>query len=772
MSSRSIGLTYRPIRVGWCLERGDFEGFRHAMRTNFTWWGGRFNPVIPVDDAAEAKQLYELFRVDVLVAARDTPAAKAFIEGNPHIGWFQRTQRLVLERGAQSRVSAIADIIEPMNRIYEERYRSNPAADPVLALHGWDANDPLADMLLATFGGLPPAAAMAEDYRTPLQIALRGQPVNFLPGQPIATPPGLMSIAQFNKSYVERHTGGPPQWQRAGVYVGDVSNFDDLLNFWNLRAADVPLIFYDPAHAARLDMFRDQWCGGIRVDPLWPMEPGEGIPIRHAAARDPGSLGALPEPHILSTIGPATWNGRDLRVPVMAFGTAETLASIDNDGQRPSVSFSLPDRPIATASIFDGQAYVVSVETGRDPVSDERFTLQLPYVPELNQFYGGSIFYPREAVRAEPGSIGLVVSASMRHLSLNAIETSRLFNAIFDSVGIATAPSPAGLVCTGLLRQMGGIGGCRVFRVGGVRTLIEKYDPDRSFSKSNATQIIHGMGGPHPIENYKTLHIEPMRFGQDLSSSAVFAHLLAKELFRPGLKLDCPNCRLDFWRSLDEVGTRNACEYCGHVFNLAPQLKDRDWAFRRSGLFGRRDNQQGAIPVALTLQQLSDIYALDPQHYATATLLEPKGADIAACETDFLFLAPRHRGHRIELAIGECKTRGAIEEKDVDNLLRVANAFPKDRFDVFIVFAKLCDFDEEEIDLIKRVNAGGEQRAILLTERELEPLFIYERTSELFEVNTTPMSLADLAEATVAIFFDKRLKKKPRGQAPPAGKIA
>lgn len=767
MSSRSIGLTYRPLRIGWRLEGGDFEGLRRAMQTNFSWWGGRFNPVIPVDDAAHARQLCDLFRVDALIAASEAPGVTAFIDANPHIGWFERTQRLIVERGAQGRVSAIADIVEPMNRLFNEHYRGNPTAEPVIALHEWGANDPLADMLLASFGAFPPAADTAEDYRTHLQIFLRGRPMAFQPDQPLVTPPGLMSIAQLNRSYVTRQTGGPRQWRRPGVYIGDVSDFDDLLNFWNLRAADVPLIFYDPAHAARLDMLRDQWCGAILVDPMWPMAPGEGFAIRHAEGRPPADLGAFPAPPVLTAIGPMTWNGLNLRVPVMAFGTAETLASVDNDGERPSVSFSLPDRPLATNSVFDEQAYVVSIDTGQDPISDERFTLQLPFVPALNRFYGNSIYFPREGVRAEPSGFGLVTSASKRHLSLSAVETSRLFNAIFDSVGIAAAPSQAGLVCTRLIRQMGGIAGCRVFRIGGVRALIAKYDPDRSFGKSDAMRIIRDEGGAHAIRNYETLVIEPMMFGQRLNNAMVFAHLLAKELFRPGLKLDCPNCRLDFWRSLDDVGTRNACEYCGHDFNLAPQLKDRDWAFRRSGLFGRRDHQQGAIPVVLTLQQLSDLYVLDPQFHATATMLEPKGADIAACETDFIFLAPRRHDNRVELAIGECKTKGVIEEKDVDNLLRVANAFPKDRFDVFIVFAKLCDFKEEEVEQIKRVNAAGEQRAIMLTERELEPGFIYERTSKLFDVDKIPISLADLADTTVSVFFEKKLKAKPEEEGEP-----
>lgn len=762
MSSQSIRLTYRPIRVGWCLERGDFVGFRRAVRTNFTWWGGRFNPLIPVDDEVTAQRLCDLFHVDVLVGASQTLAVGAFISKQKHLGWFERHQRLVIDRGPQGRVSAIADILEPMNRIYTEHYRSNPQADPMLAMHRWQDDDPLANILLTSFGGLPAAEETAEDYHTFLLLNLRGQGVEILPDQPVPlTHPGLMSLAQLNRLYIDRNSRGVAHWRKPGVYIGEAGSFDDLLNYWNLRAADVPLIFYDPAHAGRLDPFRDNWCSAIRANPPWLNAPSDGLSIIHARGRDPGDLAAFDDNIVLTAIGPETWNGLNVRVPLMSFGSANTLVSVDREGNRPSISFSLPDRPVSTASAFDEQAYIVSVDTGFGLILDEQFTLHLPHVPALNMFYGDSIYYPREAIRSEPGSLGVVVSASRRHLSLRAIETNRLFAAIFGNFGIAATPSSAGLVCTRLVRQMGGLDRCRVFRIGGVRTLIESYDPDQSFTMSDAMRTIFGENGPHPLEKYQGLFIEPRPLGRKLSNSAVFAHLLGKELFRPGLKLDCPNCRLDFWRSLDEVSTRTACEYCGHIFNIGPQLKDRNWAFRRSGLFGRKDNQEGAIPVALTLQQLSNIYSMDPQLYATATKLEPNGADIAPCETDFIFFAPQGHDSRVQIAIGECKTRGAIDAKDVENLLRVANAFPRAQFDIFLVFAKLCDFDEAELAVIARANEGSEHRVILMTERELEPWSIYERTEEIFDIRNVSISLSDLAEATHDIFFEKRLKSPP-----------
>jgi hypothetical protein len=84
MNTLSVRFRYRPLRLGWCVSPDDFDAFRHAIRINFTQWGGCFNPVIPVGDPELADALVRLFRVDALVPASSTDTVKAFIEGYKH----------------------------------------------------------------------------------------------------------------------------------------------------------------------------------------------------------------------------------------------------------------------------------------------------------------------------------------------------------------------------------------------------------------------------------------------------------------------------------------------------------------------------------------------------------------------------------------------------------------------------------------------------------------------------------------------------------------
>lgn len=159
----------------------------------------------------------------------------------------------------------------------------------------------------------------------------------------------------------------------------------------------------------------------------------------------------------------------------------------------------------------------------------------------------------------------------------------------------------------------------------------------------------------------------------------------------------------------------------------------------------------------LVLQQLTKMHDLRPNIVTMAMSLRPDGADIAACESDFILLAPNERGGRIQVLIGECKTRQPISEQDVANLRRVADAFPKDSFDVYIVFAKLADFSAEEIQRISSLNDEFRRRAIMLTARELEPWFIYERAEKIFDIIKHAVTFREMADNTHDIFIEPRL---------------
>jgi hypothetical protein len=320
-------------------------------------------------------------------------------------------------------------------------------------------------------------------------------------------------------------------------------------------------------------------------------------------------------------------------------------------------------------------------------------------------------------------------------------------------------PSQPGLVASRLIRQLGGLQGCRVFKIAGVRELIEEYGPVSTFTKSGAIQII-GRNNPETglpnFASFENLYIDQREVAK-LKEHA-FAFLPKKGIFRAGLKLNCPDCQLDFWLVLDDIATEVKPELCGNTFEITSQLRDRDWAYRRSGLFGRDDHQQGSIPVAITLQQIATMFSGE-MIFSTAMNISGITADVATCETDFVIVSQRHSGRRVPIAIGECKTMGEITDGDVQNLKRIANAFERTRMKPFIVFAKTASFTPDEIARCQTAQSPYGHRVILLSDRELEPYFVYERTGKEFDIKPTAISFEDLARATEGIYFNPRPKR-------------
>jgi hypothetical protein len=329
---------------------------------------------------------------------------------------------------------------------------------------------------------------------------------------------------------------------------------------------------------------------------------------------------------------------------------------------------------------------------------------------------------------------------------------------LFKFFGIESKPSDAGLVGLRLIEQMGGIQGCRAFKIAGVRELIKNYPPDQSFTRSCAKQTIRQVdpiSGEPQFANYASLYID----GKRPKPEDVFEYLLNRGVFRPGLRFLCPNCQLESWVHLDAARTLSDCEYCGKEFNVTSQLRDRDWAYRRSGLFGRNDNQGGGIPVALTLMQLQTAMRESIVAYTTGTKLIPEAVAMEECESDFVVIVESPRDKALQIAIGECKSDGGeITQEDVRKLGKAADAMASAGCETFIIFSKTSAFLPEEVARCRDAQGSQRRRVILFSKRELEPYYLYERTSSEFEVSPYASTLEQMVTATHHSYFEPKAK--------------
>jgi hypothetical protein len=781
MESLRVDVSYRPLRIGWAIQGGDLNAFRTAVRLSFALWGGRFNPIIIVDHEKLAQNLVDRFRVDMIVPVGNAAPVTSFSKRFPYLisPFFQ--DELFVRREVGSRCQVL-DIHNALVHLQTSPEWTSITQRKGIRLHSWASDDPLADVFMLQFGQFPSVDEINIDYRRFLKEATAATETKIdanskLSAELVEYP----SISFLSRYGLRRHESVWGGWDRPGFFYGDSQNLDDLVFYWNLRAADIPLWFVDPKHTDRYGETIERWDKAMRSEVSgyrheFDRQVGIWVRLKTPEDNTRESLTAALRPFgekqfTVCRVDEDSFSGSSVIPPTMHFGGASTLGVVGMQFDKLRVSFALDGKPFSSDSWFRTQHLIASVSFLGGLYGDEERTLVPPFIPELNEFYARSQHFEYNKLRIEPGSIGLVIDAVDPSSFIDALPISDLFEKVFDLAGFGSTLSPGGLIARQLIAQFGGVDGARAFKIPGVRRLLKTHGPAEAFTKHSALQLIGCKDPENPsstFKDYEGLYIEPRPHGTKLTPEAVFTHLVEKGLFRVGVELKCPHCRMDSWSALDVLKQRVVCDLCGREFDATRQLVAKGWHYRRSGLLGAEKNAQGAVPVVLSLQQLkfnmSGIW--HDAIYSPSLSLTLKGVlDPPKCEVDFVWLMPQRYPERTIVVLGECKDRGSqrrkdstdtgtIDEKDVDNLRRVAEALPENRFETFIVLAKLCPFTANEIALAKTLNDEYRRRVILLTARELEPNRFFERTKleykEIKEYASTP---EELANATAEMYF-------------------
>ena len=764
MNTATVDINYRPLRIAWAIKSDDMASFRHAVRLSHTMWGGRFNPIVLVDKP-NAKDLVETYRADVIVPLGESDEVKAFPAQFPHLinPFFPDT--LFFKDTGQPARARVLDVHNAMVRL-----RGMPVwkdiAEKGLDHFAWDDNDPLADVLSIHLGAYPATEVCPVDYGTRLSETAYPTPIVQTKIESAAPlDPKILnhqSISLFSRFGLTRHYAVRAGWDYPGVFFGDASSIVDLTRHWNLRACDIWLFFYDPNHAPRFSQVLPEFEKRI-LEQLsgQRQEHRRQLAVWADAARIDEAVAAFPrEPGIVACrVTDDLWRG-GVRAPVMIFGSETSLGVMGERGGKPSVSFAYREKPFVGDRCFYSQHLVASVSIGSALFGNTQYTYRIPYVPELNEFYAREMLFHYNKLRVEPERIGLIIDAADHDNTLDAMPVSELATRVVDLAGIVAKPSPAGLVTRQLLASLGGPDGARAFKIPGVRRLLRSFGLRTSVTKREALNLIGSTDPDNPgakFNDHDNLYIEARPIGSKLTAQHVFEHLVGKKLFRIGAELDCPTCNLTSWFALDQLKQENVCEYCGATFDATRQLVGTEFRYRRTGILGFERNSLGAVPVSLLLQQLMrnfDFIGSDGVYLPSFSLSPKAGVMLPTCETDFVVVLPRNGLDRTQVVIGECKDRGGtIDANDVANMRAIADAFPKKRFDVFILFAKLSPFAPEESFHAKTLNAEGEYRVMLLTDQELEPDHLYERRAAELGTERYATNPEDVARVTHQLYF-------------------
>jgi hypothetical protein len=757
-----IWIEYRPIRIGWVIAEPDPALFAEAVRLTHCLWGGTYNPIIPAYLPELARSLCRVFNIDLLYGIGPIEKTQPFIDEFPHLRagiWgreiFQDSCRL-------------ADVYHPMRKLSEritsmsEEKRSQDG----FVLPTWQDDDPLANVFLATVGGYP-AEIKRFDYKENYVRALKATPVALTPDQPV----DVKAWRLGNPTAVAQHklTKSALGFRRSsGVLVGSAADIEDLILFWNLTAAGKSVEFYDTEHAHRLRPWLDEFIAGQREWGQLESEDEKYFTIWSRSETPEHDLDLTGFRESRSIERESTWNGLNIKPAAVWFSPnhQDVVPTLHETQKGTSITFPLPNQPF-----FDDipslrfQHFISSVHFSTYGMDDGEWSLSTPFAPMLNEFYGRKLASGYANARSEKrnllagGALGVVTSVGSQRETVYPYRINDFLTAFFGLADIEVDRSDKGLICSRLIRQLGGVQGCRVLKICGVRNLIGRYGPEQSFTRGGAEQII---GNITPPENrldfaaYEDLHIEFREQGR-LTPADAFNYLLKKRVFRVGLDLTCPECYLKGWTHVDELQTKTTCQFCGTEFDMTGQLKDRDWRYRRSGLFGMDDHQGGSIPVALTLLQLHTMLDDHSLMYATSMNFRSKINAFGNCESDFVLLTAgrdHFRDTPVQILIGECKSEGGrIDEDDIAKLGSLADSISEEVAQTFIMFSKTGTFDMEELAIIKTLNRDHKSRVIIWSQDELEPYDPYLKHQEKLGRDEYAGSLTEMVHVTTRLFF-------------------
>lgn len=364
METVRVDICYRPLRIGWAIASGDLDAFRTAARLSFSLWGGRFNPILVADQEQHAESLVEAFRVDVILPVGASEIVQSFVKRFPHLIRPFFHEELFVNDGEGSAKSQVLDIQNALAHSYEQPGWKQ-VKERGVRLYTWADDDPLADVFLTQFGAYPSSEQIHIDYRAALRNAAEASEVKIDLSTPLPTDvfdhPSISFVSRYG---MEPHYSIPAGRNSPGFYSGSATNLDDLVCFWNLRAADIPILFVDPSHLERYGESLTSWekaIGPMVAHRRHEFERRLAVWARHEALGDTAeALAAIAKPFgaktsLVSPVSADSWNGLNIRPPMMCLGEASTLGVLGEEFGKLNVSFALNDKPFSDDPYFHTQ---------------------------------------------------------------------------------------------------------------------------------------------------------------------------------------------------------------------------------------------------------------------------------------------------------------------------------------------------------------------------------------------------------------------------------
>jgi len=747
MSTQSVSVRYRPVRIGFLIESGNISSLVKAAEINTILWGGIHNPIIAVDtDVKKARELIELFNVDVLFPVDSSETIKKIVEEDKfrslpmlhslfYEDWYTKKQEL-----------AVLDVINLFDCLWEKEFKLRSRTyKSRFRVMNWSTESDLDKLFTLRYGRFPSKQLnLKYEYEELFLGGLKG--VKTEVGKTIAQENAALRFINPILTTSHNLTGYFGEGANFGVYFGDHNSFDDLLYFWNLRAGGMILDFIPETMIAK---YKTYFATLLRDFDKYPNRhpefPDSAILFVKTNSRMDEVSKLLKGHKSTKRLSFRVEAGYTFNEPsVFYFDWQTANCGVDKSYERYQLSVSLP---LKNFLVDLGRKRNQEIAINIEPMGEfgyEGHTLKLPFLSGFNEFFSRQVAFDPWKLKVGKDGITLIEEQNRDFVTVFPIAQDAIILEIFKQAGFTdVATSHPGRIAKNIVKQMGNLEDCRVFKMECVRKLLSSPD---SISRASLNQTIK-------IDAVKHKDLILVRGQKEATptKSDVIKHLLDKKLISIGYSLKCSNCGLMSWFSLKQIDAVWVCQYCDASNDASQQIYDnKSTDFQTSGLFQlEKKRQEGSIPVILTLLLLQRTIRDFGFLFSTALTLKLT----EAYEIDFCVIEQLPRDHSVKICIGECKENGEIDDNDIANLKLIREKLIQLGMECYLIFSKIAKFTDAETARFKVLQTENIP-IILLTGAELdEPMQPYWNSKDPSLPQKHAVSLEDLQRNSAYLYL-------------------
>ena len=690
MTSGTIKVKLRPIKLAFLVNPNDKESLLKAIEINTFLWGGAYNPIIPT---------YKRIPPNWEGGPSKNPSAKSIVSGyldnfdpdyvvpmgecidyDLDIGYRKKIDDVseILERVEKNGIPNYGiGLFEILNHLFNQEFKFEKKYPQDICIPHFNNRYHL--FLASVFGVL--SENIDNIFWEHFAEALEAKKVD-------CSASNYTEFFDSQKLFLRRiteHGLKSKGRQKHCTFFLDATKLFDIIDYWNLRAIGwnvlpVPKQFTqsDEAKQPLLDFVENNYATILKSRSISEDECHNFSDLLDAALPD-----GKPE-RVLPTSYPRIWDesAREVDHAECCEVIADTSEHDVSTEQKPIRFKTLDPEFVNDSERFDKPCFANEIEW-RLYDDDILFAEVIPEGDSKQALSIVEYIGPYDEMRFFKKGVVYLPCCSEQTLYLRSPHAAGVFTRWFESKGWTVELSPAGRIAHQMLQQLQGIRGTWVLASKGIIQLLRKMNS--SDGKFLSAEFVRGKIFREIANEKRTFKLK----GED-----ILYHLIATKVFQLGMKIQCFVCTKHSWYSVKGNDYELQCPRCLAEFSFPADFQKVKWAYRAVGPFSSLNQADGAYTVLLTLRFFSKIIFSNSAMTPLMSFTAKKGkVEIEADLALFFQESKLFRPSKIDLIFAECKTFNSFRKKDVDRMKNLGKAFPGS----VLVFAKLeKSLDEEE----------------------------------------------------------------------------